>query len=220
MAGKTAHTKAAEKALGLEPIGAETHAEADLRRKWERYFAPLGLALPDVQPPDDVWYRVQAALDRAENRKAIKQMRGGLWRWRFASLFFAAATAGLAAFVISSQLDTASPAPVQSKYIAVVTPEDAASAVIVEVDLEAGTASIRPVGVTIPEGKALQVWTAEPEGSPRPVGLLDPDAVQVFDVSADPGDAFAVSIEPQGGSPTGAPTGEVVYHGTLIAVPD
>lgn len=220
MAGKTAHAKAAEKALGLEPVGAETRAEAELRRQWERYFAPLGLALPEVQPPDDVWYRVQASLDRAEDQQKIKRMRGGLWRWRIASLFFAAAAAGLAAFVVSSQLRTAPTASTESKYVAVVTPEDATSAVIVEVDLEAGTASIRPVGVTVPEGRTLQVWTAEPEGSPRPVGLLDPDAVQVFEVSADPGDAFAVSVEPEGGSPTGAPTGEVVYHGTLIAVPD
>ncbi len=220
MPSKTAHAKAAEKALGLDPIGAETRAEADLRRQWERYFAPLGLALPEVQPPDDVWYRIQASLDRAEDRKTIKRMRGGLWRWRFASLFFAAAAAGLAAFVVTSTLDTAPTEATQRKYVAVVTPEDATSAVIVEVDLEAGTASIRPVGVTVPEGKTLQVWTAEPDAAPRPVGLLDPDAVQVFDVMADPGDAFAVSVEPEGGSPTGAPTGEVVYHGTLIAVPD
>jgi anti-sigma-K factor RskA len=34
------------------------------------------------------------------------------------------------------------------------------------------------------------------------------------------GSAFAVSVEPRGGSPTGSPTGPVVYTGTLIPVPD
>lgn len=220
MARKTAHIKAAETALGLEPIGEETREEALLRQRWERYFAPLGLALPDEHPPADMWYRIRGALDRADDRQTLARTRGKVTRWRAASVAMTALAAGLAALLYVEMADPDRGVERETSYVAVITPEDARSAVIVEVDLEAGVARIRPVGVDAPEGKSLQVWTARPDGSPRPVGLLDTDTARSFEVDADPGDAFAVSVEPEGGSPTGSPTGEVIYHGYLMPVPD
>lgn len=223
MASKAKHIKAAEKALGIEPIGSETHAEAELRRKWERRFAPLGLVLREEYPPEDMWYRVQAALDRADDRRVIAKTKRSVWRWRFGTILAGLCAAGLAAFIVTTESeapDRGTPAGGASQYVAVITPEDSKTAIIVEVDIEAGTALVRPVGVTGRDGKSLQIWTAPPDGDAVPVGLLDPGSTDSFEVRADPGDAFAISVEPEGGSPTGSPTGEVIYHGTLIAVPD
>lgn len=220
MASKAKHIKAAETALGLGPIGTETFAEAELRRKWERHFAPLGLALQDEYPPDDMWFRIQASLDRADDRKIIARTKQGIWRWRFATFGATALAAGLAAFIFVKGGEPAPTASPETKYVAVITPEDSKTAIIVEVDLEAGIARVRPVGVTARAGKSLQVWRAAPDGEAQSVGLLDPESVNTFDVSVEPGYAFAVSVEPEGGSPTGSPTGDVIYHGTLIAVPD
>ena len=59
-------------------------------------------------------------------------------------------------------------------------------------------------------------------GNPRSLGLLKADGVTVLDRRRLPpallagGTALlAVSVEPPGGSPTGVPTGPVVYAGKL-----
>jgi anti-sigma-K factor RskA len=223
MASKAKHIKAAEAALGLEPIGTETQAEAELRRKWERHFAPLGLALRDEYPPEDMWFRVQASLDRADDRRTIAQTRRGIWRWRFATFGATALAAGLAAFVVMKDLQVA-PQPAESgasaQYVAVVTPEGSKDALIVELDLEAGTARVRPIGVAFQTERDLQMWRIAPESAPVPVGLLQRDGSTSLPLTADPGDTIAISLEPLGGSTTGAPTGPVVYSGALIAVPE
>ena len=221
MASKAKHIRAAETALGLELIGAETLPEAELRRKWERHFAPLGLALREERPPEDMWYRVQAALARSDDRNTIAKAKRGVWRWRFASLFMTAVAAGLAGFIFTKSFEQPStPAPSTSQFVAVVTPEGDNRAMIVELDLAAGTARVRPVGVTVESGRDLQMWRVAPDSAPQSVGLVSAEGVTTFDLAANVGDTIAVSVEPIGGSTTGAPTGPVVFSGSLIAVPE
>ncbi len=221
MFGKAKHIKAAETALGIEPIGAETTAERDLRRKWERYFAPLGLALREENPPEDLWYRVRASLDRADDRKTIKKKNRSVWRWRLATLGSAALAAGLAAFIVTNKPETApAEAAKAQQFVAVVTPQGSKEALIVELDIDAGTARVRPVGVAFTPETDLQVWRIAPEAAPVPVGLILTEGETKLPLVAEPGDTIAISLEPKGGSTTGAPTGPVVYSGALIAVPD
>ena len=221
MVSKAKHIKAAETALGLEPIGAETKAESELRRKWERYFAPLGLALRDEYPPEDMWYRVQASLARADDRKTIAKGKRGLWRWRFATLACGALAAGLAAFIVTQKPEGTGVAPAKTaQYVAVVTPEGSKDAMIVELDLDAGTARVRPVGVAFQTDRDLQLWWLAPESAPVSVGLIQPNGETQLPLAANPGDTIAISLEPKGGSTTGEPTGPVVYSGALIAVPE
>lgn len=221
------HIRAAEAALGLEPIGAETKAEATLRRQWERRFAPLGLALPDERPPEDMWYRIQSALDRSEDRRTIARKKRSVWRWRLAALAATACAVGLAGFIVSQGVGAGpKPAEQAAPYIAVVTPqaEDGedrdGSALIVEVDPQAGTARVRPVGVRVATGTSLEMWRIAPEGDPVSVGLVPADASVTLDLEADPGDIIAVSVESEGGSTTGAPSGPIVYRGSLTDVPE
>jgi len=218
---KAKHIKAAETALGIEPITSETKPESELRRKWERYFAPLGLALRPEYPPEDMWYRIQASLNRADDRKTIAKTKRGIWRWRVATLGSAAVAAGLAAFIVTQKPEDATvPDQTAAQYVAVVTPEGSKDALIVELDLDAGTARVRPVGVSFEPERDLQVWRIAPERAPVPVGLLLPEGETSLPLVADPGDTIAISLEPKGGSTTGAPTGPVVYSGALVAVPE
>lgn len=221
MARKAKHIRAAETALGLEPIGAETLAEAELRRRWERHFAPLGLALHDEYPSEDMWYRVQASLARADDRKTIAKTKRGIWRWRIASLFMTAVAAGLAGFIFTKNLEQPTiPSSTSTQYVAVVTAEGGQDVLVVELDLEAGSARVRPVGVSVESGRDLQMWRIAPDSAPQPVGLVPPDVITTLNLEANAGDTIAISLEPEGGSTTGAPTGPVIYTGSLIAVPD
>jgi anti-sigma-K factor RskA len=61
-----------------------------------------------------------------------------------------------------------------------------------------------------------------PQGAPRSLGLISAQGVTVLPRERLPKallegatEALAVSVEPPGGSPTGTPTGPVVYAGKL-----
>jgi anti-sigma-K factor RskA len=68
----------------------------------------------------------------------------------------------------------------------------------------------------VPKGRDLQLWSL-PDGAtvPASLGVLPADGKQV-QASPAAGGQLLVSLEPAGGSPTGAPTGPVVYSGRLI----
>jgi anti-sigma-K factor RskA len=67
---------------------------------------------------------------------------------------------------------------------------------------------------------AFELWGIA-DSSPRALGLLsaDRDHPLRLNASAVPaiGDTLAVSVEPVGGSPTGLPTGAVLYQGKVLA---
>ena len=80
-----------------------------------------------------------------------------------------------------------------------------------------GTLVLRAVSaVSVPQGRDLQLWSL-PAGAtvPASLGVLPSDGKQV-QASPAAGGQLLVSLEPAGGSPTGAPTGPVVYSGRLI----
>ena len=75
--------------------------------------------------------------------------------------------------------------------------------------------------VDIAADRALELWALPPGGNPRSLGLIEPSGVVQIALSA-PAEtalaqipALAVSLEPKGGSPTGLPTGPVLYSGPI-----
>ena len=71
------------------------------------------------------------------------------------------------------------------------------------------------------EARVPELWLIPSDGVPRSLGLLDPSADQVIVIpeallpEARRGATLAISLEPEGGSPTGQPTGPVIAAGTL-----
>ena len=71
--------------------------------------------------------------------------------------------------------------------------------------------------------RVLELWAVPPQGAPRSLGLISTNGVTVIARDKLPQrvlesantSALAVSVEPPGGSPTGAPTGPVVFAGKL-----
>ena len=93
-------------------------------------------------------------------------------------------------------------------------------ALIVRVDLATGTVLVRPVATETPPDKSLELWVIKAGNAPKSMGVLGSDAqkltIPIVANSAAPDLTFAVTVEPFGGSPTGGPTGAVVYSGKLI----
>lgn len=198
-------------------------------RRWEDWLAGLNELIPEVAPSAETWTHIVRRLrpeaapvaapiaadvaDFAAFRAALRRSRA---RWRTATLVFGSLAAGLALFIATERLQPRAPS-----YLAVVNRGGDLPALIVHVDMASDTVSVRSVGAETPANRVLELWYIAAGQAPRSVGLLDrPEtraALPGIARSGDPaGATFAVSVEPVGGSTTGAPTGPVVYSGKLI----
>lgn len=73
-------------------------------------------------------------------------------------------------------------------------------------------------GETVAVGKTRELWLIVGDNAPLSLGLLTGQSVSLpLLVAAGEGAVLAISLEPEGGSPTGAPTGPVLVSGALIA---
>ena len=185
---------------------------------WERRLAPLLSLVTAVAPPAGLWPRIAATAfagaDRQPGRGAVGSGRSGLlrslplWRGIAAAGALAAAASGIA-------LSIRPPARVP---VAVLAPVGAASpAFVLEAarDGSLGVVPIRPAPV--PAGRDLELWSlAEGAKLPKPLGVLPAGGTRLPADRLPTGPAqILVSLEPAGGSPTGLPTGPVLYGAAI-----
>jgi len=211
---------AAERALGSEPRAREDAAGRRARRDWDAMLAPLALAAPPAEPPADMFQRIERGLDgEAETAAIIRLAERRARRWRAVAVAAGAVAACLAVWIaVAPTGPFAPPVAPQQSYVALVTPEGGGGpAMIVEVDTQKGVATVRTLRVAAPQGRALELWQVPAGGTPKSLGLIDLGSpMNAINASLEPGDTLAVSVEPPGGSPTGAPTGPVILSGPLI----
>lgn len=210
-------------------------------RAWEDRLAPLDDETAPVSPPARLWTRIdgeialEAATPRADpaarladaagpsdEGDVVDLLRRRLGRWRATALAAAALAAGLAAVAVLDRHPALfGPALPGGRYVAVVNRDASLPALIVDVDTAAGRVTVRPVAAEQPAGRSLELWVIPAGGKPRSLGVIDP-AAPVVDVAAAkaagvaPDSTLAVSVEPPGGSPSGDPTGPVIYSGRLV----
>ena len=200
----------------FERVMVESHQARAAVWRWEQQLAPLALAAGSVEPSARVWREV-VRRTQPQQERAPWYERLGLWRG-----LSLAATA--AAVVLAVMLRTAPVAGPQ--YVAVFNGEQAQPLWVVSADVEQGRLSIRPVNATAPAAdKSYELWVLPAGGAaPRSMGLLPignviettlPAAVQSVLSSAQ---GLAISLEPAGGSPTGAPTGPVVLQAAIVRI--
>ena len=197
---------------------------------WQQRLAPLAASVPPVEPPAAVWAGIEQALtdrEAGQRPRAVqpaprRRLSQSLGFWRWSTLAASALAAGLALYVAF-----APPAP-PARYVAVLSQGDASPSLIVTVDPAAGRMTIRPLETAPVEGtpaedRAMELWlVAGADTPPHSLGLLDPareislELDPQVEAGVGPSAALAVSLEPPGGSPTGLPTGPVIYQGPLL----
>lgn len=224
---------AAERALGTEPRIRESAEERRARRAWDDRLAPLALAAPPAEPPADMFQRIERGLDgEAETAKTVQLAERRARRWRAAAIAMGGIAACLLVAVVTVvstfplvEGQIATPAAPRESYVALVTPEGGGGpAMIVEVRFtdffgegtQTGIVTVQPLRVDAPQDRVLELWRIPPGQAPQSVGLVDPDEVTLLNVAAEPGDIMAITVEPPGGSPTGAPSGPPILSGPLI----
>ncbi len=186
---------------------------------WESRLAPLADAVAEVAPPPGLLSRIEARIDAEARSTPVAPVGRGpspaapVWLAGILALCL-----GLGGGYMARPLFERSSEDGPS-YVAVVNRDAGLPALIVRVDLAAGTVSVRPVAAERPEGRDLELWYVAPDAAPRSLGLVDAnrrmtDGIDPAEFAEDA--VIAVSVEPVGGSTTGAPTGPVVYSGRLI----
>jgi anti-sigma-K factor RskA len=122
--------------------------------------------------------------------------------------------------IVEKPVEVPSQRPAQ--YVAVLQKDSSSPAFLLTFDLGRRTLAVRRVGAEKQPGKSYELWLiADKSSAPRSLGLIGSDEFTLHpEPSSDPvminAATYAVSLEPEGGSPSGAPTGPVLYTGKLI----
>jgi anti-sigma-K factor RskA len=190
---------------------------------WQNQLAPLAFLARPVPPPDSVWPRIAAAIGgfaEPETQPGATVVGFPRRAWNSAGVWRAATAAALAlAAVFAGIAFLQRPAPLP-QFAAALAPASAPAPVFLAETQPDGSILVRPLTrVAVESGKDLELW-ALPQGATRPVslGVLPAIGKHVPGDLARDSTQLLVSLEPQGGSPTGQPTGPVLYAGTLTRV--
>ena len=184
---------------------------------WQEQLQPLNESLEPIQPPARVWRRIERRIAAHRPRGRIGDLWNSLAFWR------AAALAGtIAALVLAIVLaSVARPAQIM---LVVMEDQSREPKITVSWDMHDGGRKrmrVRVVGhQSMAPETAWELWMLR-DGDQRPISLglitthgmqdllLSPGLSETLDTAA----GMAMSVEPAGGSPTGAPTGPVLYKG-------
>ena len=215
--------------LAAEPL---LRAEVDV---WERRLLPLTALAEPAEPSTGLWPRIAASLRpgsaagavpaAADASVAITGVVAG-WRrwWDDLTVWRSLAGGAVAASLVLGILLMLRPAAQDAAYMVVlVAPQDSAAGWVVQASMNRELTLTPLHGTTVPNRKALQFWTKGPGwGGPVSLGLVQPDrplklALQNLPPVQDD-QLFEITLEPETGSPTGKPTGPVLYIGKAVRV--
>jgi anti-sigma-K factor RskA len=187
---------------------------------WQQRLAPLAAAVPEVEPRPEVWRAIERRLFGSSPAAAPLGWWQRLGLWQGAAGL--ATVAALALVVVLNQ-----PLPVQPPIVIVLAanpeaagalPASMKASFVASLSADGRALVLKPVGeLSIEASRALELWAVPASGAPRSLGLVSAQQAttvlrtRLLQDTA----AFAVSLEPSGGSPTGAPTGPILSVGKL-----
>lgn len=185
-------------------------------QRWERRLASLPGGAP-VKPPPALWKRIEARLPGAKSVSSP-------WPWLAIAATLAAVALGLREWMPAPPAPSSPPptsitvSPVFVAHLSVESPGNGHWSV--RADPARGKWVVAALDdPTIPDNHDIELWLLAADGrAPVSLGLM-PRRGSVVRSLADPallpGGKLALSLEPAGGSPTGAPTGPVLTAAAL-----
>jgi anti-sigma-K factor RskA len=205
--------------------------DPQLRRlvaQWQGRLAPLDALVEPTQPPARVWQAIQDRIQAGSRRQAFGAPRSfwaSLGFWRGAAIASATVAVALAVW-----LAVIPPATHPREMMVVVMADDKSAPVMTvswpSQQKDGPKLRIRVLGhAEMPPGTAWELWMV-PGGEQKPVslGLINTEPTQELVIPQkmmpviNTAWGLAMSVEPEGGSPTGLPTGPVIYKGQRIGL--
>ncbi|HET9114276.1 MAG TPA: anti-sigma factor [Burkholderiales bacterium] len=195
--------------LRFERLMREDELLRDEVADWQTRMMPLADSLVPIKPRGRVWQDIRSSLgfDTVSRRSLLF--------WRNLGVFSSAAAILMAAYISTAPIHTSAPG-----YIAVIADKHANPVwLFSSSDTAITIKSLVPS--TVIAGRSLELWLLPEGGQPVSLGLLPltgnitrllPHAVAKLMANSH---ALAVSLEPAGGSPTGQPTGPILYQAPI-----
>jgi anti-sigma-K factor RskA len=174
--------------------------------RWQNSLAELDQRVVPVPPPEAVWQRIARGLP------ADKAPASNL-RWPWLGWVLAASFAGA---LLYTQF-TVPPAP---QAVAVLNGNNQQGSWVVSLSQDKTQLMVQAVNASaIQSDRSLQLWLIPPGEKPQSLGLVNDSGrqrVAVTELQLARLPTLAISLEPRGGSPTGQPTGPVLYSGQIM----
>lgn len=208
--------------LRFERLQMESYRVRQVVWEWEQRLYPISEGIEDVKPPASLWASI-----RLRTVAPSQTNTSGLWQslvlWRTWGAFATFAMVALLFVTFNSGRFTGS--QVSENYMAVFNNIDAEPLWIISSNLTSGGLTIRAVNAAAEAvDKEFELWMLPADDTaPRSLGVMPvlggkqeysiaPALVEILRTAK----GLAVSLEPTGGSPTGIPTGPVVYQASMI----
>ena len=225
--------EAAEYVLGTLDLAERRAFERDLPadpdlaaavRAWEDRLALLPDTVAPVEPAAATWAALNARLPGPGTVLPFRvparsdAMRRSRAMWRGAAVAMGSLAAALAIFIAVERLAPATPNPT---LLAVVNRAGDLPALVVRVNLHDGLVQVRSLAAETPADHDLELWSIVGGQAPHSLGVLERGATRIALPRGEAGHlagaTLAVTVEPKGGSPHGAPTTPAIYSGRLVA---
>jgi anti-sigma-K factor RskA len=174
----------------------------------------------------------------AERSADVVQLSRRVKKWRSVAITMQAIAALLAVYVVAAQfypgltalhgrlaeVKTAqTPAQLPARLVAVLQQDPTNPAFLLTVDPQSRTMIVRRVSAAPEQGRSYELWlVAKGAPAPKSLGLVGADEFTQrpipgnFDLATLRTASYAVSLEPVGGSPSGVPTGPVLFTGNIV----
>ncbi|RON07512.1 anti-sigma factor [Pseudomonas brassicacearum] len=212
---------AADYAIGLMPAAArrrfeqllldDTELRAELA-KWQESLASLNEPLVEVPVPDRVWSAINARIEPQELHVPAKRP---FWNWLRVTVAVCSLLVAVTLGILYNR-DSA-------QYSATLLSASAQPALRIKAHDD--YLQIEPLTLAaVDPGHSLELWAVPADGKPISLGVIPAGGKGRVALSDEQHAllgkpiALAVSLEPEGGSPTGQPTGPVLYQGALAGL--
>ncbi|WP_338488618.1 anti-sigma factor [Pseudomonas trivialis] len=213
---------AADYAIGLMPATARRRFDALLLNDaalraelghWQEALASLTGSLPERAVPDHVWSAIQARIEPQRLHVPAKKP----WWMKMRLL------ATVCALIVAVLIGVLYPRDTGLAYRTTLVAADQQPAL--RIDTFADHLQVEPLAIAaLTPAQTLELWVIPAGGKPISLGLV-PTAgrgrIQLSEAQQTLLKApatLAVTLEPEGGSPSGQPTGPVLYKGQLASL--
>jgi anti-sigma-K factor RskA len=209
---------------------------------WERRLAPLSDFIPGERPPAHVFEGIAMRIwgqPHATRPANVLLLQHTTRRWRKVAIAAGALAAILAIVVVLLLQNLPTPptalVAVLHKSSAGHTADENADAkgqpaFVVTIDMQAKTIQVTPVAARPVPRRSYELWLLQQQTPPLPLGVIAPSGptavawpsaaqrAEQFQPRALRNATLAISLEPEGGPASSAPTGPLLFEGRLLPI--
>lgn len=238
MSKRDMHNLAAEYALGT--LDASDRAEAARLnasdrtfayhvQQWERRLSSLSEAEKETNPPVSLWQRIESSLPAGQSAlsglaEQIAEMKRSLAVWRYATVGAVAAAVAMALVWVGGIQSPLTPSTPEERYVAMLQSKAGETGFVVTMNMGQKQFAIRPVSAKTPPSMSYELWCIMPgKKGAMTVGLVGTEAYAMMEAplelsreEIEKGVQLAISLEPEGGAPSGKSMGPIMFAGLLV----